>query len=105
MTSDEVAVHMRRSEENASAAGVAAGLEDAKATLAGIWRRTLDDDARARAMRAMQAVIWAETTLLAADAFLLAATPEARCEALKRLRMSAVLRLPKAAGADAQGAT
>ena len=46
-----------------------AGLDDARATLAEIWRRTCDDDARARAMRALKAVIEAEATMRAADAY------------------------------------
>lgn len=80
--------------EDHSAANVDAGLDDARATIAEIWRRTcgIDDAARKRAMRALQAVISAEQTMRAADAFMMAKTRSARAEAFEKLRVSCALR-------------
>jgi hypothetical protein len=71
---------------------VAAGLEDARATLAEIWRRT-EGETHTRAMRALQAVISAEQTMQAADAFLAARTPRARRAAFEELRKKAIFRV------------
>jgi hypothetical protein len=70
---------------------VAAGLDDARATIAEIWRRT--DGDRGPAMRALQAVIAAERTMKAADAFLLAKTPRDRRKAFEELHKSSCLRI------------
>lgn len=71
---------------------VDAGLDDARATLAEIWRRTDDDTRRKRCMRAMKAVIAAEQAMRAADEFLLAKTRAERKAAFERLRIACVLR-------------
>lgn len=81
-----------------SATAVAAGLDDARATLAEIWRRSDDDAHRARCMQALQAVISAEQTMKAADAFLLAKSPSDRRRTLDELRISCVLRIGAARG-------
>ena len=75
-----------------SAENVAAGLDDARATLAEIWRRT-DGEQHERAMRALQAVISAEETMTAADAFLRARTPKERRAAFEELRKKAIFRV------------
>jgi hypothetical protein len=75
-----------------TAEDVAAGLDDARATLAEIWRRS-DGEQRKRAMRALEGVIASEQTMQAADAFLLAKTPRDRRAAFEKLRMSAILRI------------
>jgi hypothetical protein len=82
------------------AEGVAQALADACATLAELWRRHDDDLQRARCLRAMEAVIQAKRTMLAADAFVAAATPKARRDALAELRASCHLRVtaPTVAG-------
>jgi conjugal transfer/entry exclusion protein len=76
-----------------SAENVAAGLDDARATLAEIWRRSNNAAHRARAMQAMQAVISAEQTMAAADAFLRARTKRERADAFEKLRVSCILRV------------
>ena len=70
-----------------------AGLEDARATLAEIWRRHNDDALRARAMNALRAVISAEQTMRAADAFLLAKSRRERLVTFEKLRVSSVFRV------------
>ena len=72
---------------------VDAGLDDARATIAEIWRNTLDDGHRKRAMRALQGVIAAEQTMRAADAFLVAKTRNQRADAYEQLRISCYLRV------------
>lgn len=81
----------------AHAAFVKAGLDDARATLAELWRRMDDDEKRAQAMRALKAVIVAEAAMRAADAFVTAKTRKARAEAYDALRATCILRV----GADA----
>lgn len=84
-------ISTRPEDQGGTAEEVAAGLDDARATIAEIWRRT--DGDRRPAMRALEAVIAAESTMKAADAFLLADTPRARREAFEQLRKSAILRI------------
>lgn len=76
-----------------STEAVAEGLSDARATLAEIWRRCDDDERRKRCMRALQAVIQAEHTMQAADAFLRATTRSERAAALEELRKVAIFRV------------
>lgn len=76
-----------------SAAEVLAGLDDAQATIAELWRLHDDPDKRRLAKRALQAVISAEATLRAADAFLLAGTAAERQATFEKLRAVACLRL------------
>lgn len=63
---ERVARGLRESEEDSTADGVALGLDEARATLAEIWRRSDDDALRRRAMRALRAVIQAQLTMRAA---------------------------------------
>jgi hypothetical protein len=79
--------------DNHSKESVDAGLDDARATIAEIWRRTLEDDKRRQAMRALQAVISAEQTMRAADAFLLANGRKERLEAFEKLRIASIFRV------------
>ncbi len=80
-------------DHSVSAESTAAGLEDARATIAEIWRRTDDDEARKRCMRALRAVISAERTMQKADAFLQARTRRERSKTFDELRVSAIFRI------------
>ena len=76
-----------------SATAVALGLEDAQATTAALWRQHTDDDMRKRSLRALRALIAAEATMKAADAFLLAKTPAERKRTFEALKAAACLRV------------
>jgi hypothetical protein len=78
-------------------AAVNAGLEDALNTIAEIWRRT-DGDARAKAMRALRAVIQAKQTMNDADAFVCAKTRSERKATYERLLVACAQRV----GSDAR---
>lgn len=76
-----------------SAEAVAAGLDDAKSTIAEMWRRMDDADNRARCMRALRAVVEAERTMQRADAFLLAKGRAERQATFDDLRIACILRV------------
>ena len=75
-----------------TAADVVAGMADAQATIANVWRNA-DGEMRQRAMRALRALISAEATLKAADDFLLAKTPAERAATFEALKAVACLRV------------
>jgi hypothetical protein len=75
------------------AAKVSAGLDDALNTIAEIWRRTDGDAARARAMRALKAVIQAKQTMIYADAFVCAKTRGERKAKYERLLVACCQRV------------
>lgn len=91
--------------DDLTAESVAAGLEDARATLAELWRGHDDEEKRRRCLRALKAVICAEDTMRKADAWCLADGIKARVFALDALRRSCALRTarPPAAPLDPQG--
>jgi len=93
ISAEEVDAALSSSREESSAENVAAGLDDARATLAEIWRNTPDSKHRARVKRALGAVITAEHTMKCAERFLLAPGGRARTEAFDRLRIACVLRI------------
>lgn len=72
---------------------VSAGLYDARGALAELFRRHDDDEKRALSMQALKAVIAAEATMKAADAFMLAKTRAERDKAFQALRVACILRL------------
>jgi regulator of protease activity HflC (stomatin/prohibitin superfamily) len=69
-----------------------AGLKDAREALAEVWRLA-EGEARARAKRALQAVLSAQRTMQAADDFLLARSTPERQAAFDALRRSCLLRV------------
>lgn len=76
-----------------TASDIDAGLEDARATLAELFRRYDDAAGCARCLRALKAVVAAERTMRAADAFVAATTATDRRRALERLRATCSWRI------------
>lgn len=69
------------------ASHVDSGLTDARATLAEIWRRHEIDSMRKLTKNALTAVIEAEQTMRAADAWVSAKTPADKKKALRALQV------------------